>query len=444
MRIELSGHYSYSRILKTIIPSILMMLAISVYSIVDGIFVSNFVGTTAFAALNLVYPVMMIVGALGIMIGTGGNALVAKIKGEGNMHHANEIFSLLIAVTIVIGIVSSTLLFIFIPKIALALGAEQGEMLKDCVIYARILLISMVAFMLQMDFQSFYMAAERPQLGTKITIICGCINIVLDALFIVVFKWGLVGAAIATMIAQFIGGIFPLYYFLTKRNKSSLRLIRFSIDYHAIIKACTNGLSEFVGNIALSIVSVCYNIQLMKYVGENGVAAYGILMYLGFIYAAFLIGYNIAISPIISYNYGAKNRPELQSLFKKSFTLMLVSGIALTLLAQTICSGVVSFFVGYDEVLYNFTVRAYRIYMLSFILCGIIIFSSALFTALNNGIVSAVAAFTRTLIFEMGAVFILPAILGIDGIWLSVNVAEILATIVSVGLILSLRKRYWA
>ena len=230
MKIELSGHYSYSRILKTIVHSIIMMLAISVYSIVDGIFVSNFVGTTAFAALNLVYPVMMIVGALGIMIGTGGNALVAKIKGEGKMHHANEIFSLLIAVTIVVGIVSSTLLFIFIPKIALALGAEEGEMLKDCVIYARILLLSMVAFILQMAFQSFYMTAERPQLGTKITIFCGCINIVLDALFIVVFKWGLVGAAIATMIAQFAGGIFPLYYFLTKRNKSSLRLIRFSID----------------------------------------------------------------------------------------------------------------------------------------------------------------------------------------------------------------------
>ena len=420
MKIELSGHYSYSRILKTIIPSILMMLAISVYSIVDGIFVSNFVGTTAFAALNLVYPVMMIVGALGIMIGTGGNALVAKIKGEGNMHHANEIFSLLIAVTIVVGIVSSTLLFIFIPKIALALGAEEGEMLKDCVIYARILLLSMVAFMLQMAFQSFYMAAERPQLGTKITIICGCINIVLDALFIVVFKWGLAGAAIATMIAQFIGGIFPLYYFLAKRKQEAITTsYDFLIKYQAIIKACTNVLSEFVGNIALSIVSVCYNIQLMRYVGENGVAAYGILMYLGFIYAAFLIGYNIAISPVISFNYGAKNRTELQSLFKKSFTLMLVSGIALTLLAQIICSGVVSFFVGYDEILYHFTVRAYRIYMLSFILCGINMFTSALFTALNNGIVSAVAAFTRTLIFEMGAVFILPAILGIDGIWLS-------------------------
>ena len=444
MKIELSGHYSVTRILRTIVPSTIMILVSSIYSIIDGIFVSNFVGTTAFAALNLMFPFLMIVGALGIMIGTGGNALVAKIKGEGDMQRANETFSLLIAVTIILGIVSSTLLFIFTPKIAITLGTIEGEMLHDCVLYARLLLISMTAFMLQFAFQSFYMTAERPQLGTKVTLICGCLNIVLDALFILVFKWGLAGAAYATMISQCIAGIFPLYYFSAKRNKSSLQLVPFSINYQAIIKACTNGLSEFVGNIALSIVSVCYNIQLMKYVGENGVAAYGILMYIGFIYGAFYIGYNIAISPIIAYNYGAQNRNELQSLFKKSIAIMFVSGILLTLLAQIICSGVIGSFVGDNEVLYNFTVRAYRIYMLSFILCGINMFSSALFTALNNGIVSAVAAFTRTLIFEMGAVFILPAILGIDGIWLSVNVAEILATIVSVGLILSLRKRYWA
>lgn len=444
MKIELSGHYSVTRILRTIVPSTIMILVSSIYSIIDGIFVSNFVGTTAFAALNLTFPFLMIVGALGIMIGTGGNALVAKIKGEGDMQRANETFSLLIAVTIILGIVSSTLLFIFTPKIAITLGTNEGEMLHDCVLYARLLLISMTAFMLQFAFQSFYMTAERPQLGTKVTILCGCLNIVLDALFILVFKWGLAGAAYATMISQCIAGIFPLYYFSAKRNKSSLQLVPFSINYQAIIKACTNGLSEFVGNIALSIVSVCYNIQLMKYVGENGVAAYGILMYIGFIYGAFYIGYNIAISPIIAYNYGAQNRNELQSLFKKSIAIMFVSGILLTLLAQIICSGVVSSFVGDNEVLYNFTVRAYRIYMLSFILCGINMFVSALFTALNNGIISAIAAFTRTLIFEMGAVLILPEILGIDGIWLSVNIAEILAAAVSVGLLFSFRKRYWA
>ena len=441
MKVELSRHYQYKHLVLTVIPSIIMFLVTSVYSIVDGLFVSNYAGTTPFAAISLIWPGIMLIGSLGIMIGTGGAALVAKTKGEGNLQRANEIFSMLVKLTLIGGILLSTLMFMFMRPLSQVLGAE-GQMLSDCVTYGRILCISFTPFLLHLMFNSFFMAAERPALGTKLSVVCGVTNMILDFLFIAIFHWGIAGAAIATAIGQAIGGLYPLYYFASQRNKSSLRIVPSRFDWKSIRQSCLNGSSEYVGNIALSIVSICYNVQLIHYIGENGVATYGILMYVAYIYAAVFIGYNVGVSPIISYHYGAGNKQELHSLLVKSLVILSVSGTALTLMAELLSRQTSAIFVGYDPELLDLTTRAFRIYMVSFMICGINLFVSAFFTALNNGIVSALAAFTRTLIFEVGAVFLLPLIIGIDGIWWSVDLADLLALIMSIILLAHFRRRY--
>ena len=442
MRIELSGHYGVWRLVRTSLPSIAMMLITSVYSIIDGFFVSNFAGTTAFAALNLVWPVIALLAALGLMAGTGGSALVSKLLGEGNADKARSIFTMIVFLSTAAGIICSVLLLVFMKPLVIALGA-QGDMVGHAVRYGRIVSLGMTGYILQMTFQSFYMTAERPELGTRMSLVCGCLNILLDALFIAGFGWGLTGAAIATAIALAVGGIYPLVYFSSDRNRSHLRFVPFgSIDWKAIGKTCTNGMSEYVGNIALSIVSIGYNFQLMKYAGEDGVSAYGIIMYIGFILAAVFIGYNLCVSQVIAFNYGAGNREELRSLLHKSLGIIGVSGILLTSLAEIFAPAISRIFVGYDPALCELTVRALRIYMLCFLLSGFNMFCSAWFTALNNGLISAVAAFARTLVFELASVFVLPVFFGIDGIWMAVNVAEVLAFILASALILGYRERY--
>lgn len=442
MKIELSGHYSYSRILKTCIPSVLMILTTSVYSIVDGLFVSNFAGTTSFAALNIIWPAIATVAAFGLMFGTGGSALVAMVIGQDDRDRANGIFTMLIRAMLILGAVCGTLLFIFMRPVSIWLGADEA-MLPDCIRYGRILVCAMPAFMSQMAFNSFFMTAEKPQLGTLLTVICGITNIAFDALFIVVFGWGLTGAAIATVLGMAVGGIYPLYYFSSKkRNTTKLKFVKADTDWHCIVRCCSNGLSEYVGNIALNIVSMCYNLQLMKLIGQDGVAVYGILMYIGYVYASVYIGYNIAVSPIVSFNYGAQNHDELKSLLRKSIVILLVAGTILTGLSEILSSPMAGIFVGYDPGLKALTARAIRIYMISFMICGLNMFVSAWFTALNNGIVSACAAFARTLVFEMGAIFILPLLLGLDGVWLAVDVADMLALVLAVILLSTFRKRY--
>lgn len=442
MKVELTGHYGVWRLVRTSLPLIAMMIITSVYSVVDGFFVSNFAGTTAFASLNLVWPVIALLSALGLMTGTGGSALVSKLLGEGSGDKARSVFTMVIFLTTVAGVICSILLLLLMKPLVLALGAE-GEMVRLSVRYGRIVACGLPGLTLQMAFQSFYMTAERPQLGTVMSIVCGVINIVLDALFVAVLGWGLTGAAIATTISLSAGGIYPLIHFASKRNSSHLRFVSFpSIDWKSIAKTCTNGMSEYVGNIALSIVSIGYNFQLMKYVGENGVSAYGIIMYLAFILAAVFIGYNLCVSQIIAFNYGARNRDELRSLLRKSTGIIAVGGLLLTGMAELFAPAIAGLFVGYDPELCDLTVRALRIYMLCFLLSGFNMFCSAWFTALNNGLVSAVAAFARTLVFELASVFILPAFLGIDGIWMAVNVAEVLAFILAIILVLNYRKRY--
>ena len=430
MKIELSGTYGYRRMIRSSLPSILMMLATSVYSIVDGLFVSNFTGTTPFAALNLIWPAIMITGAIGLMFGTGGSAYVAMILGQGDRERACRAFTMVVRTLFVVGVAATVLFYIFIRPICTLLGAD-GQMLEHSVHYGRIVLLVMPLYMIQMAFHSLYMTAEIPQMGTRLSIISGVTNIVLDALLIVVLDWGLTGAAIATAAGMAVGGIYPLYYFSSRRNTTHLRFVRTRTNGRSILQVCTNGLSEYVGNISLSVVSMCYNLQLMRLIGEDGVAVYGILMYIGFVYASVFIGFNLAIAPVISYNYGAQNHDELKRLLRKSLILLFVTGSILTLLSEVLSDPMAGIFVGYDVELKALTAHAIRLYMLSFMICGINMFVSAYFTALNNGLVSALAAFARTLVFELGAVFVLPLFLGLDGVWLAVDLADVLALIMS-------------
>ncbi len=440
MEIKLSDHFNYKRLFKFVFPSIIMMIFTSIYGVVDGFFVSNFVGKTEFAAVNLIMPFPMLLGAVGFMIGTGGSALVSMKLGQDRKKEANEVFSMLIFVLLISGIALSVLGLIFIEKIALLLGATE-DLIAPCVTYGRILLITLTPFMLQNAFQSFLVTAEKPKFGLGITLIAGCTNIVLDFLMIYVFKWGVVGAALATGISQVVGAIIPIIYFL-KENDSELRLVKSKINFQLLAKACGNGSSEMMTNVSLSLVNMLYNLQLMKYAGENGVAAYGVIMYVNFIFVAIYVGYAIGTAPIIGYNYGAANKKELKNVYRKSMIFNTISGVVMCVLA-ILLSGVLSkLFASYDLELYEMTKRGFSLYSIAFIFMGINIFSSSFFTALNNGLISALISFLRTLLFQVAAVLLLPLLLGLDGIWLSIVAAEALALIVSVVFLITSKKKY--
>lgn len=440
MKIKLSDHFTYSKLLRFVFPSIIMMVFTSIYGVVDGLFVSNFAGKTAFASINLVMPFVMILGGIGFMIGTGGTALVSKVLGEGKKEKANEIFTMMIIFTLLLGALLSVIGVISMPWVAKFLGATE-EMMADCVLYGRIVTGFTVAFMLQNVFQSFLIAAEKPKLGLLATVLAGITNMALDAIFIIVFKWGVAGAAIATGLSQCVGGIFPLIYFLRK-NSSLLRLTTTKLEIKPILNACGNGSSELMSNISSSVVSMIYNFQLMKYVGEDGVSAYGVLMYVQFIFVAIYIGYAIGCAPITGYHFGARNHNELKNMLRKSSFLSAVSGVVLTILAIALSSPLAKLFVGYDEELYELTRHAFRLFAYSFLLAGFNIFTSSFFTALNNGAVSAVISFMRTLIFQTSSVLILPIFLGVDGIWWAITVAEFFAFILSLIFLFAKRKKY--
>ena len=438
----MDGHFGYGRILRSTGPMVLMMMVTSVYSIVDGWFISNYAGSTAFAAMNIIWPAVAIISALGLMLGAGGSALVSKTFGEKDADRANRIFTMLVRLTFWVGLGISILFFAVMRPVSVALGAE-GDMIRYAVVYGRILTAALPIYMIQMVFQPFFMVAGRPELGTVTSLACGIANIVLDALFVAVFGWGLTGAAIATAASFLVGGSIPLWFFTSKRNTTILQFVKdVENDWVAIGQSCLNGLSEFVGNISFNVVGICYNLQLMKYIGENGVSAYGVLMYIGFIFGSVFIGYNMGISQVISFHYGAGNYREMRSLLRKSLVIVGVCSLVITVAVQLLAPGISRLFVGYDAALRDLTTHAMHIYMLSFLLCGFPMFASAWFTALNNGPISALISFSRTLVFELGCVFILPLILGIDGIWMAVNMAEIFAVILSAILVFGLRGRY--
>lgn len=440
MNIQLSEHFTYKKLIKFTIPTIAMMIFTSIYGVVDGIFVSNYVGSEAFAAVNLIMPVLMILGGVGFMIGTGGSAIVSKTMGEGQKQKANQYFSMLIYLLIIVGIILSVTGIIFIKPIASLLGAEDN-MLNDCVVYGRTILIALTAFLLQNCFQSFLVVAEKPTMGLIISVIVGVTNMVLDFLFMYVFKMGVFGAALATGTSQIIGGIIPLIYFIRK-NDTQLQLIKTRFNWKAILQACINGSSEMLTNISLSLVNMLYNIQLMKYIGANGVVAYGIIMYVGFIFIGTYLGYSIGTAPIIGYNYGAENKEELKNIFKKSLRLIGIISIVMTILAEILAKPLASIFVSYDKQLLEMTTTAIRLYAISYIISAFNIFSSSLFTALNNGLVSAIISFLRTLVFQTMAILIFPVIWEINGIWLAIVFAEIMAVIVSVTFLIKNRKKY--
>ncbi len=440
MKIQLSDHFTYQRLLHFCLPSIVMMIFTSIYGVVDGLFVSNFVGKIPFAAINLVMPFIMILGGFGFMIGTGGSALIAKTLGEGRHELADRYFSMLIIMTVILGLILTTIGIVFARRVSILLGATD-VMLNDCVIYLRTVLLFISPFMLQNVFQSFLVTAQKPHAGLIVTIIAGLTNMSLDALFIVVFRWGVAGAALATGISQCIGGLLPLVLFLGK-NDSLLHLVPTRLEWRPFFLSCTNGMSELMGNISSSIVSMLYNFQLLNYAGENGIAAYGVLMYVQFIFIAIFFGYTIGVGPVIGYHYGAGNHAELKNLLRKSLKLNIIAGISMTILANLFAGALSRIFVGYDPELYAMTKSAFHIFALSFLVCGINIFASAFFTALNNGLVSAVISFLRTLVFQVGSVLILPAFLGLTGIWLSNTFADLMAMLISIIFLTALRKRY--
>jgi len=438
--IKLSDHFDTKRLLRFTYPSILMMIFTSIYSIVDGFFVSNFAGKTPFAAVNFIMPVLMIAGCFGFMFGTGGSALIAVMLGEKRGDKANEIFSQNILVSAIWGLFVSALIIILLPNIAALMGAT-GELLSNSVLYGRIVLISLPFYILQYQFQCLFATAEKPKLGLFVTIAAGCTNMVLDALFVGIFRWRLAGAAIATVISQIIGGFIPLVYFLRK-NTSLLRITRFHFDGKNLVKTLTNGSSEFLSNVSMSLVSMLYNIQLLKYAGENGVAAYGVLMYVGMIFQSVFIGYAVGSAPIVSYNYGAENNAELKNVRKRGLSIILTAAILMFASGELLGRPLARIFVGYDPDLLDMTAHAFAIFSFSFLGSGFSIFGSSFFTALNNGLISALISFMRTLVFEVVFVLILPIFLGIDGIWLSIIVAEVASVSVTAAFMIKMKKKY--
>lgn len=440
MTIQLSDHFTVGRLLRFTFPSIVMLIFTSIYGVVDGFFVSNFVGKTPFAAVNFIMPFLLVLGCVGFMFGTGGGALIAKTMGEGKREEANQIFSLLVYLSLASGIVLAVLGLVLLRPVAKLLGA-QGQMLEDCVTYGRIILAAVPAYVLQYEFQCLFATAQKPKLGLYVTVAAGLTNAVLDALLVAVFPCGLQGAAAATALSQCVGGILPLFYFL-RPNTSLLRLTRTCFDGKAVLKTCTNGSSELMSNVSMSLVSMLYNVQLLRYAGENGVAAYGVLMYVNLVFQAAFLGYAVGTAPVVSYHYGAGNHRELQSLLRKSLGIVACFSVAMCGAAELLAKPLSVLFVGYDQELLRITLEGFAIYSFSFLFSGFAIFGSSFFTALNDGLVSALISFLRTLVFQVVAVLLLPLLWGLQGIWLSMVAAETMAVGVTAVLLAANRRKY--
>lgn len=450
-RIRLSDSFGYRRLLRFVAPPVIMMVFTSVYSIVDGFFVSNFTGELPFAALNLIYPFIMILGSVGFMLGTGGNAVVSKALGEGDKERANRIFSMLVYATLVVGMLLSVVGISVLRPVAKLFAktektlspSDRALLIDDCVLYGRIILLALPAFMLQNAFQGFFVTAEKARLGLFVILGAGFGNILFDALFVAVFDWGLAGAAYATALSQCIGGVLPVLYF-ARKNDSLLRLGKTKFEGKVFAGVCLNGFSELTTNVSMSVVSVVYNAQLMKYIGIDGVSAYGIMMYVGYIFAAVFIGYSVGVAPIVGYHYGAENRKELKNLFRKSLVLTCIAAVIMTAISIIFSGELSAVFVRKDTELWKLTSRGFRIYALNFLICGLNIFASAFFTALSNGVLSLVISVFRTFLCQIVSVLVLPHLwnLGVDGIWAASIAAEGIALLLSIFLLAKNSKRY--
>ena len=444
MRIGLGEHFTLKKLFIFVLPSIIMMVFTSIYSVVDGLFVSNFAGEEAVAAINLIYPLFMVFGSIGFMIGAGGSALVSKTLGEGDKEKANKYFSMLVYITAGIGIVIAVAGQLVVEPVARLLGAESGKVFEYCVLYGRILLGTQPCFIIQNIFQSFFVTAEKPKLGLIATASAGVLNIILDAIFVAGCGWGLLGAAVATAVSQIYGAIFPLVYFFSK-NDSLLRLTKTKFYGKAFLKACTNGSSEFFSNVSSAVVVILYNFQIQAILGDelgkSGVAAYGSIMYVAMIFFAMFMGYAVGSAPLMGYNYGARNRAEMKNLFKKSVIIMAVAGLAMFGVSEGLAYPFMKMF-GYSEQVFEMALRGFRIYSVVFLTVGINMYGSALFTSLNNGLVSALISFLRSVAFQVTAVMVLPIFIGLDGVWSAAIVAEILSLIVTGAFVIAYHKKY--
>lgn len=439
-RIQLSDHFDYRRLLRFTFPSVIMLVFTSIYGVVDGFFVSNFAGKTPFAAVNFIMPLLLILGCVGFMFGTGGSALIAKTMGEGRKEKAQEIFSMIVYVSIVSGIVLALLGFVFLRPMGRLMGA-QGQLLEDSIVYGRIILAALPFYVLQYEFQCLFATAQKPGLGLGVTVASGMTNIVLDGIFVAIFHWGLEGAAAATALSQFVGGVIPLLYF-GRENSSLLQLVKCGFDGKALLRVCANGSSELISNISMSLVSMLYNIQLVKYAGENGIAAYGVLMYVSMIFQAVFLGYSVGAAPVIGYHYGAGNYEELKGLKKKSFLLIGVFSVLMFTAGETLARPLSWLFVGYVPELLEMTAHAFMIFSFSFLCSGFTIYGSSFFTALGDGFTSALISFLHVFAFQCTAVLLFPVIWKLDGIWVSIPAAEAMATAVTVLFLAGKKKRY--
>ena len=440
-RIHLSEHFTYNKLLRFTLPSIVMNLFASLYIVVDGYFVANFAGKTEFAAVNLIMPVLNIMGTIGYMFGVGGSALIAKTLGEEDREKANRLFSLIVLFSSGLAVLMLVPGFILMPQIAALLGAE-GQLLENSVLYGRIFILALPAWIWVYEFQLFFVTAEKPGLGLAVTVCAGLCNVALDALFIIGFKWGLAGAAVGSALTQLVGGVFPLVYF-SRRNDSILRLVKPVWDGRALVKCCTNGASEFMAEAAGSLVGIIFNVQLLRYAGEDGVVIYGLMMYVSLIFTAIFVGYSNGIGPVISFHYGALNHGELKNLRKRSLTIIALTSAAMFVLSEALAYPFSALFLHGTEKLLRDAVHAFRIFSTAYLFTGMAVFSSAFFTALNNGQVSALISFLRTFVFELGAVLLLPLLLGVDGIWYSVVFAELMAAATGGIFMAVLRKKYF-
>lgn len=441
MTISLSDHFTYKKLFKFVWPSIIMMIFVSIYSVVDGFFVSNYAGETQFAAVNFIFPFVMMLTSTGFMIGTGGAALVGKTLGEQNQKKADELFSMFISLAIIIGMVVFFFGVIFVKPVASLMGA-YGDLLYYSDLYGKILCFGCVPQMLHFLFEPFLVTAGKPKMGLTSTLLAGIANIVLDYVFIYIFNWGIVGAGVATVIGQAIGGFTPLVYFFSKYNNSNLHLCEFNLDYKAIGQACFNGISELLSNISMSLSGLLFNVQLMKFFGEKGVSAYGIIMYVNFIFISSFIGYSIGTAPIVSYNFGAKNKEELHSILKKSLIIVTITSFVMFGISLLFAEPISYLFVGYDPELLDLTIKEMDTYSFTYIFIGYCIYASDFFTALNDGITSAIISFLRLMVFEIGLLFILPIFFGGDAIFVSTGIACVLTDIIAAIFILVYRKKY--
>lgn len=437
---QIQEHFTYKRLLKYVFPSIVMMVFTSIYGVVDGLFLSNFAGKTAFAAVNFILPFLMVFGGMGFMFGTGGSAYIAKTLGEGDRTKANQTFSSLMIVSLLTGIVLSIIGYISIRPVAMALGAE-GQLLEDSIIYGNIYLLGVPASVIQYEFQNLYVTAGKPKLGLYSTVASGVTNIVLDAVFVAGFSWGLVGAAFATILSQWFSAIFPIIYF-SRKNTSLLKFVKAKFDWNALLKICTNGFSELLNNISMTIVSLIYNAQLLRYAGTDGIAAYGVLMYINFLFMSIFIGYTVGVSPCISFHYGAQNHREIKSLLIKSYVILGVCSLLMFTSSELMAKPISRLFVGYDKGLFDMTLRGFFLFSFGYLFSGFALFGSSFFTALNNGPISAFISFMRTIVFEITLVFLLPVFWDIDGIWLSVVIAELLAALLGIFFVIIKRRTY--